>query len=287
MVKKSAAKENFQSGQAVLIVLLITMVILTIGLSVVSRSVTDVRISAQSQESARAFWIAQGGLEKAVKARMASDSNTIGDISYQVTKIVSAPLDYYIFPELISQAEKMTFWLVNYDNPASFYDGNNLTVCWGNSGEPLDQPTTPALEANLVYRDNQAVPKYYSRRYPFDPNSVRRLSTNFKAADVTGCSLGGKSFAFKAVIPDDIADFTALPQFYRPIFLDLKLMFNTNPQLLGVRVASGKTVFSQQDTYESTAVVAGSNITRKLKETVLWPRIPEIFDYLVFSGGNL
>lgn len=288
MVKKLHNKRNFQSGQAILIVLLITIVILTIGLSVVSRSVTDVRISAQSQEAARAFWVAQGSLEKAVKARLASDSNTVGDIAYQVTKITSSSLDYYIFPELVEPAEKMTFWLVNYDNSALFYDGNSLTVYWGNSGEPSNQATTPALEATLIYRDNSAPLKYYSRRYPFDPNNGRSSSsTHFKSADSAGYSLGSKNFAFKAVIPDGGVSFGALPNFFRPLFLELKLLFNVNPQILGVLVLPGKNVFSQQDAYESTAVVSNSNVTRKLKETVMWPRTPEIFDYLLFSGGNL
>lgn len=289
MVNKLHDKRYFQSGQAILMVLLITIVILTIGLSVVSRSVTDVRISAQSQEAARAFWVAQGSLEKAVKARLSSDSNTVGDINYQVSKTIPASANYYIFPDLIDQGEKMTFWLINYDNPALFYGGGSLTVYWGNSGEDKNKDTTPALEATLIYRDNSSPVKYYSRRYPFDPNNGRRSSSNqFKAvSDVSGYSLGDKNFSFKTVIPDGGVNFSSLPNFYRPLLLELKLFFNVSPQILGVQLESGKTVFSQQEAYESTAVVSGSNVTRKLKETVLWPRTPEIFDYLLFSGGNL
>ncbi|MBU3957074.1 hypothetical protein KKI19_02265 [Patescibacteria group bacterium] len=43
------------SGQALLIILLVMAVALTIGLSVVSRSITDIRISQEQEQSARAF----------------------------------------------------------------------------------------------------------------------------------------------------------------------------------------------------------------------------------------
>jgi Tfp pilus assembly protein PilX len=50
---KKTLKNN--SGQTIIIVLLAIAVGLTIGLAVISRSVTSIRISRQEEESARAF----------------------------------------------------------------------------------------------------------------------------------------------------------------------------------------------------------------------------------------
>ena len=55
-----------QSGQALLIILLVMAVGLTVALAIVSRSVTDIRISRQEEESARAFSAAEAGIEQAL-----------------------------------------------------------------------------------------------------------------------------------------------------------------------------------------------------------------------------
>ena len=55
------------SGQIILIVLLIMVVLLTIGLALVVRSVTDIRISTETKESTRAFSAAEAGIEDALR----------------------------------------------------------------------------------------------------------------------------------------------------------------------------------------------------------------------------
>ena len=52
-----------QSGQILILVLLIVVVSLAVGLSVASRNLTNLRISTQTQESQRAFSAAEGGVE--------------------------------------------------------------------------------------------------------------------------------------------------------------------------------------------------------------------------------
>ncbi len=58
-------KQN--SGQTLLIIVLIAAVILTVGLAVASYSITDIKISQQEEESARAFSAAEAGIEEALK----------------------------------------------------------------------------------------------------------------------------------------------------------------------------------------------------------------------------
>ena len=82
MIKKS------QSGQIILIVLLIMVVLLTIGLALVVRSVTDIRISTETKESTRAFSAAEAGIEEALRQTSLAGwslSEEIGDVSVEVS----------------------------------------------------------------------------------------------------------------------------------------------------------------------------------------------------------
>lgn len=56
-----------ETGQAGIIILLMTVVLVTIGLSIASRSVTDIRFSKQEEETTRAFDAAEAGIEEALR----------------------------------------------------------------------------------------------------------------------------------------------------------------------------------------------------------------------------
>ena len=60
--------EASRQGQMLLVVVLTMIVALTVGLSVVSRTITNLRISRQSEESQRAFQAAEAGIEKTIES---------------------------------------------------------------------------------------------------------------------------------------------------------------------------------------------------------------------------
>jgi hypothetical protein len=62
-----ARKVDGQSGQAGLIVLLIMVVVTTIAVSVSTRSVSELRISRQEQESTRTLNLAESGIEEILR----------------------------------------------------------------------------------------------------------------------------------------------------------------------------------------------------------------------------
>src|SRR3990167_10953264 len=64
-VNKSPLKK--QTGQILIIFLLILVVGLALVLSVASRSITDIRITTTSDESSRAYFAAEAGIEEALK----------------------------------------------------------------------------------------------------------------------------------------------------------------------------------------------------------------------------
>lgn len=267
-------KKELEKGQAVLVVLLVMSVLLTLGLSVVSRSVTDIKISQQTQESARAFWTAQAGLEKALLAQgEIPPGNTIDGVSYAVTKYDLGGVTDFVFPEKISPGESVAYWLVDHDSDGnigtSFYSGNSLTLYWGNDGD-----TDTALIVTLIYRDVLSG-LFQSQKFTYDPSTSRTPPTNFTSSS-PGDSLLGSDFAHTT---------GQIPVPELTYFANIKMIFNDTSQSIGVKTDLAGPV--QGYCYESTATVDVSNIVRKLKECRTWPKTPEIFDYLLFSGGDL
>ncbi len=275
MIHLLPGKKGLEKGQAVLVVLLVMSVILTLGLSAVSRSVTDVKISQQSQESARAFWTAQAGLEKSMLTQEATSGNVDG-VDYTVTKTGLGGGTDFVFPEKISPS--VVYWLVNHNNDGSigstFYSGDRLTIYWGNQGD------SPALVASLVYKDTSG--NFRSRKFAYDP-VTRSPSTNFSLPDSgTGFSFGGNTFAYRATI----SGLLSLPGYDRkPYFVSIKMIYNTTSQILGIRTVGNGPV--QGTCYESKATVTVSNVVRNLRECRTWPQTSDIFDYLLFSGGDI
>lgn len=271
----SDGQARLPDGQVVLVILLLMAVILTIGLSIASRSVTDIKISQQTQEATRALWVAQAGLEKAIKANLGTaGEEMLGDIPYNVSKTALGGGGEFVYPGKISADDTKTFWLVGHNSSGQIdesekYQGSKLTVYWG---EGL---VTPALEITYIYKDNAG--KFYFVRYAFDPQS-RTPPTQFSSPGGGGV-VAGRSFAFSGEIntPGNI-----------PYLLKLKLLYNDVPAPIGLKSQNDTFVFpTQGNCFEATAIIPESNITKRLNECRLWQATPQIFDYVLFSAGSL
>lgn len=123
------------SGQVTLLVLLVMVVLLTVGLAVVSRSVTDIRISKETEESARAFSAAEAGIEEALKHDLATliwtdESISVGDLEAKVTVTETNS-----FETKIEQGETAEVNLKDYSG--------NIEVSWRGK----------VLELTLIYQD--------------------------------------------------------------------------------------------------------------------------------------
>jgi len=267
-----------QSGQVILVILLVISLILVVGLAVVSRSVTDVKISQQSQEAARALWVAQAGLEQAIKANAGIGSTQVlNEVAYSVAKKDLGGQTSFVFPDKLSSGDSQVLWLVNHNNDGSINFSspaiNTVNFYWG---QPNSDAT--ALEASLIYKSSTG--NYYFKRYAYAPNSLT-ASTHFSLAS-SPCSLSdGTSFGYCS----GNINFN-LPAGSLPIMVKIKLLFNSSPQPVGVSSAS-TSLPNQGSCFESTATATASGITRKLQQCQLWETTPPIFDYVLFSGGNL
>lgn len=267
-----------QKGQTVLIVLLIMTVILTIGLSTISSSITDIRISQQTEESTRAFYVAESALEEKMQSPAAASSGSQDGISYSVTAETLSG-QYFVFPNEVASGESQTLWLVSHTSEDQIDEssdyGGGVTLYWGTGGSAVSS----ALSAAFVYRESGV---YKISRYNFDPDPARRLNNNFSSALTEGYTVAGKALKYSTGLINLPSNANI-----QPLFLRLTLVYNSAPQLVAAAAASSPYFPNQGDCYISTATVSQSGITRKVRQCRLWQEVPAIFNWGLFSGGGL
>jgi hypothetical protein len=272
-------KMRKNSGQALLIILLVMAVGLTIGLAVISRSVTDIGISRREEDSARVFSVAEAGIEEALRLGYAPSGGVeIGGIRATVTQSKIGNSPQFVFPDEYEAGDVQTLWLVEHGEQGNLdlnnrYRGGSVEVYWGKPGST----TIPALEVTLIY-DRGGVK---IMRWALDPAS---RGNNFEGAETGSFTVGGKTFKYRKTL-------SYLPCNTNVCYaLRLRLLYNDQPQILGVD--GGGIEFPSQGVYfESVASTNNLNeeekITKKVGRWQLYSSPPGIFDYVLYSEGDL
>jgi len=266
---------NKQAGQALLIILLLMAVVLTISMAVISRSVTDLRVSRQDEESSRAFSAAEAGIENAVALGGSGDSSgTINGVDYTVACTDQGGDVVFDFgKERFEQGKIQTVWLVNHDTNGEIttggYGSGQLDLYWGTDANEQH----PALEATLYYKDGVVIKV---KRAAYDANAAANQN-NFGAVT-------GGNFGINGVTYYNSASFD-MPTGNSYYALRLKLLYNNSTSGMAVR---GEDALPSQGTCcDSTAEVSASGVTRKIRQCRFYKAPPGIFDYVLYSGGNL
>lgn len=117
------------SGQALLVVVLVIVVVLTVGLSLASRSITNLRSSTDEADSQRAFSAAEAGVEQVLKT--GSAINTAQDLgnNSQISQVGITTLsgDTLLLNNgnPIFQDDGADIWLTAYNTDATKLFGND------------------------------------------------------------------------------------------------------------------------------------------------------------------
>lgn len=290
-----------QKGQALLIILLVMAVVLTIALSVVSRSITDISISQKEEEASRAFSAAEAGVEQALigscPGGTCTGDVTTGSFTAKVSALAEGGKTFNI-PILINAGETIPVWFVNHDDNGNLvcnaqnpcFTGKRLKVCWGVEGTSSSGDTTPALELSILYT---STPGDYATakiaRGAYDPNAVRRSSNSFDGQDGT-CTVGNTNYAFGKTI--DFNSDLSIPSSAtsRQNGLQqarLRLLYNTDRAhlvALSVDFPANSVLPKQGTKVESTG--ESGEAARKIEVYQLFTDLPPIFDFGVFSGSG-
>lgn len=288
---------NLESGQALLIVLLSMAVVLTIVLSIISFSVTDISVTTRESEALRAFSAAEAGVEKALVA-LSPQSGSFGqdNFSADVSSIAQGS-QVFNFPLDMASGEVAGVWFVAHDSNGDLtcsgsepcFTGSQMDVCWGKPGTPSDDVTTPAVEISVYYSSPAVVGGSYAdiavARDTADPNASRRSQNAFSAPTSTsGCNINGVDYAFRKTV-----DFSALgipaTSYGAQDGLQLahvRFLYNTSPQSVGFDSSAIGGIFPSQGQKINSIGTAGES-TRAVEVYKMYSDIAGVFESSLFT----
>lgn len=253
MIKKMPfiKKNKTANGQIALIVLLIMVIILTIGLSLASRSLIDIKISQDEKEALRSFSAAEAGIESILKTNLAEGTTSI-DISDDLTAYVT----------VVCSGEGMTQTVeagANFNVYLEGSDANNLTISWIDETK-TDEMNNPASLELIIYDENANIT--YSGYNAIERNNgYLTISTD----------------------PSN--------SFYREITISINSnddkLVRINPlyNRATIMVTSDSGDLTDQ-LCEITSKVTDVNKTSAIEVNRTAAVLPSIFDYVLFSGGG-
>jgi hypothetical protein len=288
-------------GQALLLVLLSMAVVLTIVLSILSRSVTDVAVTSREEEALRAFSAAEAGIEQALVVGADIGTTQIGDASFAANVSgASSGTSEFASPVGLLSGESVLFWFVSHDpetqdltcdvdNPC--FTGSVFKICWGKEATLADDAATPAVEVSVFYA---TTPGDYATvqiaRDAADPNSDRRSSNNFAAPDGVTCTVDNENFEFQKTI--DLAALGVPAGSYGVQnglqFAKVRIFYNTaaSHQIgIGTNFPGNSLLPSQGFRIVSTGISGEAN--RRIEVFQGFGEPPAVFDAAVFSLGGV
>ncbi|MBI4067481.1 pilus assembly PilX N-terminal domain-containing protein [Candidatus Gottesmanbacteria bacterium] len=285
-------------GQVILIILLVTTVGLTIGLSLVSRTVQDLRISTQITESSKAFQAAESGIEAALKGTAVGGSGdvSLGNASANYSVTTYGGSDAPINIGNTAAGESKSFWLIghrddgtiDYSNPPlsfvglSLYSGAGVDICWGPKIGEIAPLPPPAIEVTLYYWELGA--GYKISKLAFDPDFFRRTNiTHFSDLPPPGNNCGAEDRLYSVSLTFAGAGSHNFdnPPFPPPIRILLRITPLYNSTDLVVAPQGVATFPSQGKSITSTGTTT-AGVVRKLNVLQGYASLPSIFDYTLF-----
>lgn len=270
-----------QSGQALLIIVLVMVVALTIGLSVASRTITNLRNTQEQASSQKALSAAEAGVEQAIKnsANVAGSLNTTTNYNTTISQVSGTTPFKLNGGNVIPKNDAIYVWLTAYStNPANLWQNpwtGNLTIYWGDNSGACNNA---ALEISLISGSKVSSTM---TRYGIDPCSTGRSASNHFVTcpnnvnpifTCTSSSVAGSTFYYKTTIS-----------------ITNGLLLRINPLYAGafMAVAGDHALPSQGSIITSTGTTdtnTNTSTTRKVTVFQGYPEIPaEFFPYTLFQ----
>ncbi|MDO8515417.1 MAG: pilus assembly PilX N-terminal domain-containing protein [bacterium] len=257
------------SGQAAIFVLLVMLLGLTVGLSVMSRTLQDLKSTTTSDQSSRAFSAAEAGIESALAT---ADLSTIDYYHPGTITINGVQTKYFATPKATQYMMTVSKDDVTQIDLRTGFTGGTVKIYWKDPDPPrtncvADDTGMAALEIS-VYKQS-----------PSDVYGVDKYAYN-----AYGCSLAGNSFS-NGLLGGNVGGII-----YKSS--TSPLILTTDAKLIRIRpiynsadiAISG--VPTQGYDIKSTGTVNG--IARAVQITKTKPSLPPLFDYVLFGGsGNV
>ena len=256
-----------QSGQVGIIVILITVVLLTVGLSLASQSSTEVNLATQERQSTQVFNAAEGGVEQVLSTNLLTATQLSGQASVPGS---NATVNYTISKDTainqlrVPQANTAFLQLTDSTNTQT---ASSVNIDWGTETACGQKPAT--LLIAIFSADTSKTPI----------NSVRYLA--FAPCDYSD---GITPVATTPTPANGLFRRVTIVLQPKDVFARIKPMYNDTT--LQVSAAVG-TLPVQGYTIRSTAVNQNGNETRSVYVKRSLSSAPSVMDYALFSGATL
>jgi Tfp pilus assembly protein PilX len=264
MIITMIEKYRNQSGQVGVAILLTMTVLLTMGLSVASRSTEDLFLSEQQSESARVFNAAEAGIEDALSSSFDFEGNTSEGT---IATISDTSVDYSVTKQNVLETRLFEGVSVKVDVDDSgvgtgLTSDNNIIIEWSKETDCVGQD--PASLIVSVFYDDAGTTR--ARYYAY--GACSRSDGFTLASDSAG---------------NYYKDFT-LPLLTGDLFVRIKTVYNDTH----IRVAGdGWTLPVQAYNIRSEAKNDLGNETRAVEVNKTLDAAPAIMDYALFSGTTI
>jgi len=270
---KLLQKKERQEGQTLLIVVLIMVISLTVGLSIASKTITNLRTSTEEVSSAQALSAAEAGIQQSIKSGQSVPAGS-GFTSNNTTfssSVTSVSGSGFLINggNVIPQDEGADVWLISHDASGNLifspqWNGT-LTIYWGNSPVGCDNAALEIVKITGTLASNAV-----STRYGYDPCSARTASNNLTFVSSSPVSSSGKNFYHTANI-SGIA--SGLLVRIIPLY--------TNTIIAVAKAALDPALPTQGSIITSTGT--SSNVVRKISVVANYYSLPsEFFTYGLF-----
>lgn len=269
-----------QRGQVLLITLLVLAFAVTVTLSLIARTTSDVSITNQMEDSAKAFSAAEAGIEEGLRATQSSTLSKVlsGGSQFTMNVVsVGGAAGTLTLPRSTSKGTTETIWLVNHKADGSLdetrvFSSAFVDLCW-------TKPTTtvPAVAVSVLYKRGTS---YYVAKGAYDSEAGRAAINQFSSPTSQNPKTECGSADYRARLTfasfgiDPAAD-TLLMLRIRPVYADTILSLDSS----AVIPFQGKQV-------ESTGT-SGAGATRKIVVFQQYHSADSLFDAALYSQANL
>lgn len=273
-------RKTSEKGQILLIVVITMIVALTVGLTIASRTVTELRLSRQNEESQRAFNAAEAGIDRVLQ--QGGEITLEEELGNNAEFVVSATSYdgsqiYLNNGEEVDQDVGADLWLSNYPDYSNRRTGN-LTIYWGDTTQTScgeDNTTRPALEVALL--QGESVENLQIKKYLYDTCSSRTSGT------LDGASTG--SYTVPGIPGATFTNRTSSAiDFSNGIIAKVIPLYNSTKVAVVAQTSGGGQLAlpSQGSVIESTGT-SGETV-RKITYFQSYPQLPiEVFPYNIIS----
>lgn len=271
-----------QKGQALLIIVLVMVVALTVGLSLASRTIINIRNTREQASSQKALSAAEAGIEQAIKSGANVAGSFSGNTSYSTTVTqVAGNTQAFVLNggKAVSKNDATYIWVTDPTDQANLWQNpwsGNLSIYWGTSGQNCDVANNmpSAIEVSVISGSKDAP---VMTRYVYDPcgpSSInnRRSSNNFSPpTSSTQITPSGTGITFS---------YTATRA------LTNALLVRVNPIYASSIIGAygGGAVLPQQGKVITSTGTSDDNTQRKVTVFQGYPEVPaEFFPYILFQ----